>query len=145
MANTPGRNDPCPCGSGKKYKHCCLAAADRQAEAQSAGHAGAVARALAWLTQRHRKAVQAAMDQAMHRLIDEAGEPRPPPRAQFALGIPQWPEIGGFQVLAQIALKRQAVRVSARAVLRDDRFAAAGGLAQASPQANMQAQRAGFI
>jgi hypothetical protein len=24
-ANTPkvGRNDPCPCGSGKKYKHCC--------------------------------------------------------------------------------------------------------------------------
>jgi uncharacterized protein YecA (UPF0149 family) len=18
------RNDPCPCGSGKKYKHCCL-------------------------------------------------------------------------------------------------------------------------
>ncbi|MBI3371917.1 MAG: SEC-C domain-containing protein [Betaproteobacteria bacterium] len=22
-----GRNEPCPCGSGKKYKHCCLAAA----------------------------------------------------------------------------------------------------------------------
>ncbi len=22
-----GRNDPCPCGSGKKYKHCCLAKA----------------------------------------------------------------------------------------------------------------------
>jgi uncharacterized protein len=21
--NTPGRNDPCPCGSGKKYKRCC--------------------------------------------------------------------------------------------------------------------------
>ncbi|HEX2852150.1 MAG TPA: YchJ family protein [Opitutaceae bacterium] len=21
-----GRNDPCPCGSGKKYKHCCLRA-----------------------------------------------------------------------------------------------------------------------
>jgi protein O-GlcNAc transferase len=20
----PGRNDPCPCGSGRKYKHCCL-------------------------------------------------------------------------------------------------------------------------
>ncbi len=25
MPNTPGRNDPCPCGSGRKYKHCCLA------------------------------------------------------------------------------------------------------------------------
>jgi len=27
---TAGRNDPCPCGSGKKYKRCCLAA-DEQA------------------------------------------------------------------------------------------------------------------
>jgi hypothetical protein len=25
----PGRNDPCPCGSGKKFKHCCVDA-DRQ-------------------------------------------------------------------------------------------------------------------
>jgi hypothetical protein len=24
MSKTPGRNDPCPCGSGKKYKRCCL-------------------------------------------------------------------------------------------------------------------------
>jgi SEC-C motif-containing protein len=24
VAKRPGRNDPCPCGSGKKYKHCCL-------------------------------------------------------------------------------------------------------------------------
>jgi len=23
MADKPGRNDPCPCGSGEKYKHCC--------------------------------------------------------------------------------------------------------------------------
>src|SRR5579875_2066382 len=23
-ARPPGRNDPCPCGSGKKYKRCCL-------------------------------------------------------------------------------------------------------------------------
>ena len=22
-ARAPGRNDPCPCGSGKKFKHCC--------------------------------------------------------------------------------------------------------------------------
>ena len=26
MTSAPGRNDPCPCGSGRKYKHCCLAA-----------------------------------------------------------------------------------------------------------------------
>ncbi|NQZ12967.1 MAG: SEC-C domain-containing protein, partial [Algicola sp.] len=24
MTNNVGRNDPCPCGSGKKYKKCCL-------------------------------------------------------------------------------------------------------------------------
>lgn len=24
MSDKPGRNDPCPCGSGKKYKSCCL-------------------------------------------------------------------------------------------------------------------------
>jgi uncharacterized protein YecA (UPF0149 family) len=22
-ARQPGRNEPCPCGSGKKYKRCC--------------------------------------------------------------------------------------------------------------------------
>jgi tetratricopeptide (TPR) repeat protein len=31
----PGRNDPCPCGSGKKYKHCCLDK-DRAAELETA-------------------------------------------------------------------------------------------------------------
>lgn len=24
MENKVGRNDPCPCGSGKKYKNCCM-------------------------------------------------------------------------------------------------------------------------
>jgi len=27
----PGRNEPCHCGSGRKYKHCCLAK-DEEAE-----------------------------------------------------------------------------------------------------------------
>jgi hypothetical protein len=33
-----GRNDPCPCGSGKKYKQCCLAkdeAKERDARAKA--------------------------------------------------------------------------------------------------------------
>jgi len=25
----PGRNDPCPCGSGKKFKRCCIRKAGR--------------------------------------------------------------------------------------------------------------------
>jgi hypothetical protein len=29
----PGRNEPCPCGSGRKYKQCCLAADDALASA----------------------------------------------------------------------------------------------------------------
>ena len=38
----PGRNDPCHCGSGKKYKHCCLAKdeeADRASRAEKASAA----------------------------------------------------------------------------------------------------------
>ena len=33
---TPGRNDPCPCGSGKKYKKCC-GANGAEAEGEAAG------------------------------------------------------------------------------------------------------------
>jgi hypothetical protein len=29
----PGRNDPCHCGSGRKYKHCCLAKDEAAARA----------------------------------------------------------------------------------------------------------------
>lgn len=29
---TPGPNDPCPCGSGKKYKKCCGAKGSREGE-----------------------------------------------------------------------------------------------------------------
>ncbi|MGE3178943.1 MAG: SEC-C metal-binding domain-containing protein [Vicinamibacterales bacterium] len=32
----PGRNDACHCGSGKKYKHCCLAKDDAEARAARA-------------------------------------------------------------------------------------------------------------
>jgi hypothetical protein len=37
----PGRNDPCPCGSGKKYKNCCLEKdeASRRAERQTSNAA----------------------------------------------------------------------------------------------------------
>jgi hypothetical protein len=31
-----GRNDPCHCGSGKKYKHCCLAKDEDKARAARA-------------------------------------------------------------------------------------------------------------
>ena len=53
-----GRNDPCPCGSGKKYKKCCLAA---EREGTAAQFASAVRRGLDWLVERHPLAVEAAM------------------------------------------------------------------------------------
>lgn len=31
MEQKVGRNDPCPCGSGKKYKHCCIGKAQSSA------------------------------------------------------------------------------------------------------------------
>jgi preprotein translocase subunit SecA len=30
IGNKVGRNDPCPCGSGKKYKKCCLGKDERK-------------------------------------------------------------------------------------------------------------------
>lgn len=42
MSSSLGRNDPCRCGSGKKYKHCCLAkdeATEREARAKAAAQA----------------------------------------------------------------------------------------------------------
>ena len=30
-AARPGRNEPCHCGSGRKYKHCCLAKDEKKA------------------------------------------------------------------------------------------------------------------
>jgi hypothetical protein len=43
----PGRNEPCHCGSGRKYKHCCLEKDDRQATAARAKAAAAAAEATA--------------------------------------------------------------------------------------------------
>jgi len=40
----PGRNEPCHCGSGRKYKHCCLAkdeAKAAKARAKAAAEAAA--------------------------------------------------------------------------------------------------------
>ena len=55
--NKPGRNDPCPCGSGKKYKRCCL---EKDQQAESAALAAAQAAAAA--EQEEIKAVLAGED-----------------------------------------------------------------------------------
>ena len=37
----PGRNEPCHCGSGRKYKHCCLEKDEKKASAARAKAAAA--------------------------------------------------------------------------------------------------------
>jgi len=59
-----GRNDPCPCGSGKKYKQCCGGGATA-VEPDRKGHDGAVERAIDWLMNKHRKAVSVAFDEML--------------------------------------------------------------------------------
>jgi len=61
MSAKIGRNDPCPCGSGRKYKHCCGGAATTR-NAKEKGHAGAVERALDWLASRHGNAAGVAIE-----------------------------------------------------------------------------------
>ncbi len=62
MVSKTSRNDPCPCGSGKKYKKCCLlkeqAEADRIARRDTA-----MPRALEWLREHHGEAVEDALDE----------------------------------------------------------------------------------
>ena len=67
MTHRPGRNDPCPCGSGRKYKHCCLNADLPRDEDPSS----AVPRALTWLESRHGRAVREAIDDALFEDLDD--------------------------------------------------------------------------
>jgi SEC-C motif len=45
---TPGRNDPCPCGSGKKYKLCCWSARARAGGGEEREHGRLVEEVTAW-------------------------------------------------------------------------------------------------
>ena len=55
-----GRNDPCPCGSGRKYKQCCLL---REGEAHAAPKRDrGPGMALSWLDQRFRRQTVTAID-----------------------------------------------------------------------------------
>ena len=62
MNHKIGRNDPCPCGSGKKYKQCC-GKPEAPVAPPADSHEGAVERAVAWLALHHRKAFAAALEE----------------------------------------------------------------------------------
>ncbi|MGE0313271.1 MAG: YecA family protein [Lautropia sp.] len=57
MSSRPGRNDPCHCGSGRKYKHCHLRDDDATRSQATRDHPhAALDIARDWLQARHRKA-----------------------------------------------------------------------------------------
>ena len=66
--NKTGRNDPCPCGSGKKYKRCCL-----EKDQQADGAARAAAQAAAAAEQEESKAMlewEEELDERSNAVID---------------------------------------------------------------------------
>jgi hypothetical protein len=69
-----GRNDPCPCGSGKKFKHC----HDRELAAVIPISRGARNEAvpilLDWLRKNHRKATTLALDETLHNALTQVFE-----------------------------------------------------------------------
>lgn len=63
-----GRNDPCPCGSGKKYKRCCLKAEEsRKANASYE----AAPRAIQWLMTTHGESVREALNEGFFGSLDD--------------------------------------------------------------------------
>ena len=64
-----GRNDPCPCGSGKKYKQCCLL--ETGATRQTGDRSEAVPKAIDWLTATRGQAVREALDDQFFGGLDD--------------------------------------------------------------------------
>ncbi len=64
------RNDPCPCGSGKKYKQCCLPAEQARARARAARRE-LVGRITAWLGEAHADDVRRWVKEVWFNGVDE--------------------------------------------------------------------------
>lgn len=57
-----GRNDPCPCGSGQKYKRCCLPKDEAAAQEQSSRATAQAAQAAAELKEKKKQKEKAAKE-----------------------------------------------------------------------------------
>lgn len=72
-----GRNEPCPCGSGRKYKHCCLREVESRREVvPDLG----VREALEWLSRRFRDQIEESLEMEFfvdHSLIQAASATAP--------------------------------------------------------------------
>ena len=69
-----GRNDPCPCGSGKKFKKCC--GKETNEPVADVGKDGGVGKAIAWLSSRHAKAVKTSIANMLNEDLDDEEQTR---------------------------------------------------------------------
>ena len=119
-----GRNAPCPCGSGRKYKHCCLRE-PREEESAAGIEASAVQTALDHLRSRHRRAVDEALGEFFGCIEDgfELSEDLDP-------GLVTMVEINLFEWL----LAEAEIRVGERWMSAYEILTGPGGPALSSPE-----------
>ena len=63
-----GRNDPCPCGSGKKYKQCCLKSEDIPKDSD---RSEAVPKAIQWIFTKYGQIAREALHEGFFGGLDE--------------------------------------------------------------------------
>jgi len=108
--NKVGRNDPCPCGSGLKYKKCCLDK-DRPAAVLSSEEFAATASAIAWLKKNYEDEVDDAICETYlggthQEYLDTLRALPPGPKGMLEINIGEWLvsdaviEVGGKRVRA---------------------------------------------
>ena len=117
-SKTTGRNDPCPCGSGKKYKKCCL----EKEEAERAALARTRAAAEQERQQARLEAYQEsqALDQASNAVVDlvRAGKLEEEEAAAREL-LERYPEVpDGHERLAMVYQARGDRRQAAECYRR---------------------------
>ena len=70
MAPEVQRNDPCPCGSGKKYKKCCMLK-QRDLAIGRANHREGIQKSLAWISRHHQPQIDQWVEDVWLAGIDE--------------------------------------------------------------------------
>lgn len=72
-----GRNDPCPCGSGRKYKQCCLAKDETKAREARTKAAEKEAKAAAKAAKKADKEAGSGDDEKGRAAADKGTQPMP--------------------------------------------------------------------
>ena len=103
-----GRNDPCPCGSGQKYKRCCLPQDEAAERAAAAEHEAALAREAELPRAFQVLADDDGLDDASNRVIDLIDAGRLEEAEQGATDLlEKYPEVhDGLERLAMVYAAR---------------------------------------